>query len=102
MRAILLPPAGGGWAYFEGWTMTILSAKLERLAQELASRTGEDLETALERAVEERLSRVPKKVSPEQRRAALQKFFDEMRALPVKDPRPIDEIIGYDENGLPT
>ena len=24
------------------------------------------------------------------------------RALPVVDPRPFDEILGYDENGLPS
>ena len=25
-----------------------------------------------------------------------------IRRLPVLDPRPVDEILGYDENGLPT
>jgi antitoxin VapB len=82
--------------------MTIQSPKLEKLAQRLASLTGEDVATAVERAVEERLSRVKPPVSAEERRAALQEFFDRVSALPDLDPRPHEEIIGYDENGLPT
>jgi hypothetical protein len=38
--------------------MNIRSAKVDELAQRLARLTGEDIETALERAIEERLSRV--------------------------------------------
>ena len=38
--------------------MNIRSAKVGQLAQRLARLTGEDVETALERAIEERLSRV--------------------------------------------
>ena len=38
--------------------MNIASPKVDELAQRLARLTGEDVETALERAIEERLSRV--------------------------------------------
>jgi hypothetical protein len=38
--------------------MNIRSARVDQLAQRLARLTGEDVETALERAIEERLSRV--------------------------------------------
>jgi antitoxin VapB len=38
--------------------MNVRSAKLDQLAQRLARLTGEDVETALARAIEERLSRV--------------------------------------------
>src|SRR4051812_2319129 len=41
-----------------GILMNIRSAKVDELAQRLARLTGEDVETALERAIEERLSRV--------------------------------------------
>jgi len=38
--------------------MNIRSAKVDQLVQRLAQLTGEDVETALERAIEERLSRI--------------------------------------------
>lgn len=38
--------------------MNIASAKVDELAQRLALLTGEDVETALERVIEERLARV--------------------------------------------
>ncbi len=38
--------------------MTIASPKVDELARQLARLTGEDVETALERAIEERSSRV--------------------------------------------
>jgi hypothetical protein len=38
--------------------MSVRSAKLDELARKLARLTGEDVETAHEKAIEERLSRV--------------------------------------------
>ena len=81
--------------------MNIASPRIEELAQRLARLTGEDVETALERAVEERLSRlaVP---SAEDRRTALREFFDLAARTPAKRARSIDEIIGYGPKGLPS
>ena len=50
--------------------MNIASPRLEELAQQLARLTGEDVETALERAIAERLSRLAT-VADGERRAAL-------------------------------
>lgn len=80
--------------------MTIATAKIEALAQRLARVTGEDPETALERAVEERLARTAP-VSRERRNDALRTFFRKMTAMPVRDEREADEIIGYGPDGLP-
>jgi hypothetical protein len=80
--------------------MNIASPRVEELAQRLARLTGEDVETAVARAVEERLSRVVAVPAPD-RRAAIQKFFDRVSRMPVRDARPIDEIIGYGPDGLP-
>ncbi|MGL9617523.1 type II toxin-antitoxin system VapB family antitoxin [Bradyrhizobium sp. U531] len=80
--------------------MNIRSTKVDELAQRLARLTGEDIETALERAIEERLSRVLPPV--EDRKAALTTFFERTAALPVLDSRPADEIVGYDRFGLPS
>jgi antitoxin VapB len=55
---------------------------------------GEDVETALERALEERLSRVTT-AGLVDRQAALRKFFDRVSRMPVKDDRSIDETIEY-------
>ncbi len=73
--------------------MNIASAKVDELARRLARLTGEDVETALERAIVERLSRVAASAPPD-RRAAMRKLFDRLSGLPDKDARPIDEIVG--------
>ncbi len=81
--------------------MNNVSEKVDELAQRLARLTGEDVETAVERAIAERLSRIAGPVSAD-RQAALRKFFDRVSHMPVKDFRSIDEIIGYDSDGLPS
>ena len=80
--------------------MNIRSAKVDELAQRLARLTGEDIETALERAIEERLSRVVPPAAD--RKAALTTFFERTANLPVLDSRSVDEILGYDRFGLPS
>jgi antitoxin VapB len=83
------------------WSMNIRSARVDQLAQRLARLTGEDVETALERAVEERLSRVAP-LAPADRTAALDAFFERVSRMQVLDSRPVDEIVGYDGCGLPS
>ena len=81
--------------------MNVRSARVDQLAQRLARLTGEDVETALERAIEERLSRATPPASAD-RKAALDSFFERVSQIRVLDPRPTDEIVGYDGCGLPT
>jgi hypothetical protein len=54
------------------------------VAQRLARLTDEDVETALERAVEERLSRVAPPAPPD-RMAALDLFVERVSRMPVLD-----------------
>ena len=82
--------------------MNIASSKVDELARRLAHLTGEDLETALERAIEERLSRVANGAVPMGRRVAMQRFFDRVSPMPVTDTRSVDEIVGYGPDGLPS
>ena len=72
----------------------------EAKIRKLAKRTGESLTTAVERAVEERLARVPARKGRLDRKklGELLGYFD---SLPVDDSRPPDEIIGYDRYGVP-
>jgi hypothetical protein len=81
--------------------MNIRSAKVDELAQRLAHLTGEDVETALERAIEERLSRVAPP-PPADKKAAMDSFFERVSRMRVLDARPADEIVSYDGRGLPS
>ena len=81
--------------------LSIKDPETERLARALAERTGESLTIATRRALEERLRRM----GTEARKAALLEDLAasrrRWRALPVLDPRGADDILGYDDNGLP-
>jgi hypothetical protein len=81
-------------------TMNISSAHVEDLVRQLARLTGEDAETAVERAVQERLSRIARKAPPD-RRIALRAFLDRMASLKTLDDRQPEEIIKYGQDGLP-
>jgi hypothetical protein len=64
--------------------MGAVSRNVDELARRLARLTGEDVETALARAIEERLSRVEASTGAP-RKAALRLFFEHVSAMPVKD-----------------
>jgi antitoxin VapB len=64
--------------------MNIRCAKVNELARRLARLTGEDVETAIERAIEERLSRVMPP-APEDRQAAMASFFERTFRMRVRD-----------------
>ncbi|MFX9101102.1 type II toxin-antitoxin system VapB family antitoxin, partial [Acinetobacter baumannii] len=55
--------------------MNIRSAKVDELVQRLARLTGEDVETAMARALEERLSRVAPSAAAD-RKAAIDSFLE--------------------------
>ncbi|RFB78221.1 type II toxin-antitoxin system VapB family antitoxin [Methylovirgula sp. 4M-Z18] len=81
--------------------LSIKDPKTEQLARTLAARTGESITTATRRALEERLRRM----GSDTRKAALLEDLEAIQrrwnALPVLDNRPPDEIVSYDENGIP-
>ena len=80
--------------------LELRSAKTGALARKLATATGEDIETAVERAIEERLARTPQ--HPRTRRHSdIDAIFDRLSQMPVLDQRTPEEIIGYDKNGVP-
>lgn len=81
--------------------LNIKNAEVERLAHELAAATGESLTAAVRMALRERLAALS--VPPE--RAVLQEEITQIQAfvasLPDRDTRGPDEILGYDDHGLP-
>jgi antitoxin VapB len=82
--------------------LNIRNPETDRLATELALRTGETKTEAVTKALRERLARVKRERSGQSLADDLKGILDAFAALPVLDDRTPDEIIGYDENGLPT
>jgi antitoxin VapB len=81
--------------------LSIKDPETERLARSLAQLTGENITTATKRAIEERLRRL----GGQARRAALLEDMAEIRCrwseMPVANGQTPEEILGYDEHGLP-
>jgi antitoxin VapB len=73
----------------------------DSLARELAAQTGESITEAVRAAMAERLARLRRQASVAGRTADLQRFIDRGRQRVTLDDRSADEILGYDENGLP-
>jgi antitoxin VapB len=81
--------------------ISIKNDHTEQLARELARETGESLTTAITRALEDRLRRVEGRRSPAEKLALARAALRRVDALPVLDERSPDQILGYDEHGLP-
>lgn len=81
--------------------LNIKNAETDRLARELADATGESLTAAIAVAVRERLERVRSRPRGRDLDAELDVIALRCAALPVLDDRPEEEILGYDEHGLP-
>ncbi len=83
--------------------LSIKNPETERLARELARTTGESLTEAVTQALRDRLVReAGHKGDREQVIAEIRRIQEEFQRLPILDDRTPDEIIGYDEHGLPS
>jgi len=80
--------------------LSIKTEEADRLARELAAETHETITEAVTVALRERLERVRKRRMDVGSR--LDRLIADFNSLPFADDRTPDEIIGYDENGLPT
>ncbi len=75
----------------------------ETLARRVAALTGESLTQAVKGALRDRLKR--EEIARGKRpldRAAIDVILAEVATLPIYDTRSDEEILGYDENGLPS
>ncbi len=81
--------------------LTIRNPHAEALAAELARATGESKTEAVTKALRDRLARV--RLERTNRRLAdeLEAIAEHCANLPVLDSRPADDILGYDDHGLP-
>ena len=73
----------------------------DRLARELAARTGESLTTAVTVALRERLARLRGRTRRRPLVDELREIGQRCARLPAVDDRPDDDILGYDERGIP-
>lgn len=82
--------------------LNIRNPETERLAARLAKLTGETKTRAVTVALRDRLERVRRDRSGRSLAQELDAIALHCAALPVLDSRDADEILGYDENGLPS
>lgn len=81
--------------------LSIKTDDADRLARELATLTHESLTEAVTVALRERLDRLQESQRSDYE-VRLQRIIEEYQAHEIVDRRSDDEIIGYDEHGLPT
>ena len=81
--------------------LNIRNAETEQLAKALARLTGETKTRAVTVALRDRLNRLRRDQSGRSLAEGLEEIADRCSSLPVLDSRDADEILGYDEIGLP-
>lgn len=85
-------------------SLLIKDIEADRIVRELAARTGETLTDAVKTAARERLERLSPSPTRKGRvdHGELARLLAEVRSYPVaNDHLTDDEIIGYDDDGVP-
>lgn len=81
--------------------LSIKDDEADRLARRLAAATGESLTVAVREALRDRLRRIEGRSAAPRLRETLREIRERCSRLPVLDPRSPEEILGYDDHGLP-
>lgn len=84
--------------------LSIKNPEVERLARKIALDEGISITEAIHRALK-KYEREDKKVTADvraRRERAYQEFREAVDHIPINYDLTDDEILGYDENGLPT
>ena len=81
--------------------MTIASPEVEKLASEVAKETGETPAQAVIRALEERLARLRRGRDAAKTLQVIMEISRRCGALTDLERRSPDEILGYNEMGVP-
>jgi antitoxin VapB len=81
--------------------LNIRNPETERLAEALARETGETKTEAVTKALRDRLTRLRRQRSGRRLADELEEIARRCAELPVLDPRSPEEILDYDERGLP-
>lgn len=81
--------------------LSIRNPRAEKLARQVAAESGESLTEAIIHALEERLERIKGRRTTKDLAEEIMKISLRCRTLPERDQRSADEILNYDERGLP-
>ena len=81
--------------------LNIRNPEAERLAAELALQAGETKTEAVTKALRDRLWRIRQERSQRSLSDELEEIAKHCASLPILDSRAADDILGYDEHGLP-
>jgi antitoxin VapB len=81
--------------------LSIKSVEVEELARKLAARTGQSITGAIQEALEQRLERIQSARPSRVLAAHLDDILRRVDDMPDLNTHTADEIIGYDEDGLP-
>jgi antitoxin VapB len=81
--------------------LNIRNPEAEKLAEELSRATGESKTEAVTRALRDRLGRVRRERARRRLADELDEIARHCAGLRIRDPRRADEILGYDDSGMP-
>ena len=81
--------------------LNIRNAEAEELAEAVARLAGETKTEAVTRALRDRLARLRRERAGRRLADELDEIARHCAQLPSRDSRTADEILGYDERGLP-
>ena len=81
--------------------LNIRNPEAEELAETLAKLTGETKTQAVTKALRDRLECVRRRLSGRRLADELDEIALHSASLPVLDARDADDVLGYDELGLP-
>ena len=81
--------------------LSIKNAATERLARQVAGETGESITEAIQKSLEERWERLKARRRNRVLTGQIEDLLRRVDALPTVDNRSPEEILGYDEHGMP-
>jgi antitoxin VapB len=81
--------------------LNIKDDETDKLAREVAERAGESLTEAIRTALQERLQRLSGRQRVAIQREKINEILQRLDALPRKTDLTDEEILGYDEHGIP-
>jgi antitoxin VapB len=90
-----------GSIYIKNMPLFIKNKATEQLARQVAGETGESLTAAVQTSLEERWERLKRRRKARILTGQIEDLLRRVDALPSLDSRPENEILGYEEDGIP-
>jgi antitoxin VapB len=81
--------------------ISIKNPHTEQLARQLAKETGETITEVITKSLQDRLQRVHGRRTAQPLKEQVADILQRLDALPILSTASEDEILGYDENGIP-